>query len=167
MRNSWSWQPAPSNFYIELWISLRAENKQPNQTNCLKSKRILVIFVCQRHFGAWKTRKFATKSINHYYNITILLYLKIVQHLAWCTIFKYSKIMWNIARGTTDPEIDSVTWTKLGNNMMLLALVSNFATRFCHWHWLQIWPPDGTTWISYKFGHQVVISVIYTITPPI
>ena len=23
----------------------------------------------------------------------------------------------NIARGTTDPEIDSETWTKLGNNM--------------------------------------------------
>ena len=23
----------------------------------------------------------------------------------------------NIARGTTDPEIDSVTWIKLGNNM--------------------------------------------------
>ena len=27
----------------------------------------------------------------------------------------------NIARGTTDPEIDSVTWTKFGNNMAPLA----------------------------------------------
>ena len=28
----------------------------------------------------------------------------------------------NIARGTTDPEIDSMTWTKFGNNMAPLAL---------------------------------------------
>ena len=28
----------------------------------------------------------------------------------------------NIARGTTDPEIDSATWTKLGNNMAPLFL---------------------------------------------
>ena len=27
----------------------------------------------------------------------------------------------NIARGTTDPEIDSVTWTKFSNNMARLA----------------------------------------------
>ena len=27
----------------------------------------------------------------------------------------------NIARGTTDPEIDSVTWTKFGDNMAPLA----------------------------------------------
>ena len=38
----------------------------------------------------------------------------------------------NIARGTTDPEIDSVTWVKFSNNMDLL-------------HLLQIWPPDGAT----------------------
>ena len=35
----------------------------------------------------------------------------------------------NIARGTTDPEIDSVTWTKFANIMARLALVSNLATR--------------------------------------
>ena len=33
----------------------------------------------------------------------------------------------NIARGTTDPEIDSETWTKLGNNMAPLALIANLA----------------------------------------
>ena len=38
----------------------------------------------------------------------------------------------NIARGTTDPEIDSETWTKLGNNMAPLALVANLATRWRH-----------------------------------
>ena len=38
----------------------------------------------------------------------------------------------NIARGTTDPEIDSETWTKLGNNMAPLALVANLATRWHH-----------------------------------
>ena len=53
----------------------------------------------------------------------------------------------NIARGTTDPEIDSVTWIKLGNNMAPLTLVANLATRWRHFHQLQIWPPDGATCI--------------------
>ena len=40
-------------------------------------------------------------------------------------------LIWvNIARGTTDPEIDSETWTKLGNNMAPLALIANLATRW-------------------------------------
>ena len=30
---------------------------------------------------------------------------------------KVNQYSLNIARGTTDPEIDSVTWIKLGNNM--------------------------------------------------
>ena len=38
----------------------------------------------------------------------------------------------NIARGTTDPEIDSETWTKLGNNMAPLELIANLATRWRH-----------------------------------
>ena len=38
----------------------------------------------------------------------------------------------NIARGTTDPEIDSVTWIKFSSNMALLALVANLATRWRH-----------------------------------
>ena len=57
------------------------------------------------------------------------------------------KFVRNIARGTTDPEIDSVTWTELGNNMAPLALVAKFdhhmaplalfanlTTRWCHLH---------------------------------
>ena len=38
----------------------------------------------------------------------------------------------NIARGTTNPEIDSVTWIKFSNNMAPLALVPNLATRWRH-----------------------------------
>ena len=38
----------------------------------------------------------------------------------------------NIARGTTDPEIDSVTWIKFINNMAPLALIANLATRWRH-----------------------------------
>ena len=38
----------------------------------------------------------------------------------------------NIARGTTDPEIDSVTWIKFSNNMAPLALVAYLATRWRH-----------------------------------
>ena len=39
----------------------------------------------------------------------------------------------NIARGTTDPEIDSVTWIDF-NNMAPLALVENLTTRWRHLH---------------------------------
>ena len=48
----------------------------------------------------------------------------------------------NIARGTTDPEIDSVTGIELGNNMAPITLVAN-------------WPLDGATYISCKFGHTM------------
>ena len=44
----------------------------------------------------------------------------------------------NIARGTTDPEIDSVTGTKFGNNMAPLALVVNLTTVWRHLHYLKI-----------------------------
>ena len=38
----------------------------------------------------------------------------------------------NIARGTTDPEIDSVT--KFGNHMASLALVANLTIRWRYLH---------------------------------
>ena len=38
----------------------------------------------------------------------------------------------NIARCTTDPEIDSVTWIKFSNNMAPLALVAYLTTRWRH-----------------------------------
>ena len=44
----------------------------------------------------------------------------------------------NIARGTTDPEIESVTWIKFCNNKAPLAPVANLSTRWRHLHWLQI-----------------------------
>ena len=59
-------------------------------------------------------------------------------------------------QNTTDPEIDSVTWTKFGNNMAPLALVTNLAIRWRHLHHLQIWSPDGATCISCRFGHKMV-----------
>ena len=37
---------------------------------------------------------------------------------------------------------------------MPLALVSNWATRWRHFHWLQIYPPGGATCIDCKLGHQ-------------
>ena len=59
--------------------------------------------------------------------------------LVWSGLVK--KIL-NIARGTTDPEIDSMTWIKFSNNMALLAFNA-------------YWPLDGATYISCKFGHQM------------
>ena len=49
------------------------------------------------------------------------------------TLLSHPKVISiNIARGTTDPEIDSETWTELGNNMAPLALIANLATRWHH-----------------------------------
>ena len=39
--------------------------------------------------------------------------------------------------------------------MAPLAFVANLTTRWRHLHYLQIWPPDGATCISCKFGHQM------------
>ena len=62
----------------------------------------------------------------------------------------------NIARGTTDPEIDCVTWIELGNKIAPLTSVAYLATRWRHLHYLQIWPPAGATYVSCKFGHKMV-----------
>ena len=52
--------------------------------------------------------------------------------VSFISCFYFQIIRQNIARGTTDPEIDSETWTKLGNNMSPLALIANLATRWRH-----------------------------------
>ena len=44
--------------------------------------------------------------------------------------------------------------------MAPLALAANLATRWHHLHKFKIWPPDGTTCISSKFGHQMVPLVL-------
>ena len=69
----------------------------------------------------------------------------------------------NIARGTTDPGHCTIqvallalfTSSKFGHQMASFALVPTLATRWCHFHLLQIWPPDGATWISWKFSYQM------------
>ena len=60
----------------------------------------------------------------------------------------------NIARGKTDPEIDSVTWTKFGNNRALLASFANLSTR---WHWFKILSSAGATCIASQVGHQIAL----------
>ena len=47
----------------------------------------------------------------------------------------------NIARGTTEPEIDSVTWTRFSDHKAWSPDVANLATRWRHLHQLQIFPP--------------------------
>ena len=48
--------------------------------------------------------------------------------------FKKPSYKENISRGTTDPEIDSVTWTKFGNHITAIALVANLITRWSQVH---------------------------------
>ena len=57
-----------------------------------------------------------------YIQASMILYTgaKMLSYMQASTISKE-----NIARGTTDPEIDSVTWIKLGNNMAPLTLLAN------------------------------------------
>ena len=44
------------------------------------------------------------------------------------------KFVENIAKGTTDPEIGSVTWIKFSNNMVPIVLVSKLTTKWHHLH---------------------------------
>ena len=53
----------------------------------------------------------------------------------------------NIARGTTDPWVDTITRGTLQ--------LANLANRWHHMHMLEIQPQSGTTCISKKFGHQM------------
>ena len=55
----------------------------------------------------------------------------------------------NIARGTTDPGIDLVTWTGIGSNMAPPALIAGWATKSLgRWHSLH-WSPGCKTCIAY------------------
>ena len=78
-----------------------------------------------------------------------------MHRLIYSVLLPIGKPVEKHCQGTTYPEIDSVTWIKLRNNMALLTLVANLATIWRHLHKLQIWPPDGTICISCKFGHQM------------
>ena len=68
----------------------------------------------------------------------------------WCNLWMWRRSrFWsrwlNIARGTTDPEIDSVTWTKFSDH--------------------KAWSTDGETCISYKFSHQMApLSLVPNVT---
>ena len=42
--------------------------------------------------------------------------------------YQVLKLNPNIARGITDPEIDSMTWVEFGNHMAPIALIENLAT---------------------------------------
>ena len=81
----------------------------------------------------------------------------------------------NIARGTTDPWVDTITRSTLQlanlvnrwrhmNLLEILALVQNLATRWHHLHWYKIWPPDGVTCIRRKFGHQAPLALVGNLT---
>ena len=101
--------------------------------------------------GGWGAKIFSKNNQN------IIERANLMRKLFWVGVQKMAKNYFhrmrnkrpvNIARGTTDPEIDSVTWFELGNNMAPFALVANLATRWCHLHKLKIWPPYGSTCIS-------------------
>ena len=55
----------------------------------------------------------------------------------------------NIARGTTDPWVETIT----GGTLQLANLVN--INRWYHMHLFEIHPPGGVTCIRKKFGHQV------------
>ena len=62
----------------------------------------------------------------------------------FCKIYVRYK---NIARGTTDPWVDTIT----GGTLQL----ANLVNRWHHMHLLEIQPPGGATCVSNKFGNQV------------
>ena len=87
--------------------------------------------------GGWGAKIFSKNNQN------IIERANLMRKLFWVGVQKMAKNYFhrmrnkrpvNIARGTTDPEIDSVTWFELGNNMAPFALVANLATRWHHLH---------------------------------
>ena len=66
--------------------------------------------------------------------LTINLVDKAVLSVEHCDPIQTRTSRKNIARGTTDTEIDSVTWIEFINNMAPLALVAYLATRWRHLH---------------------------------
>ena len=68
--------------------------------------------------------------MNDLHNVPIIF--QIASSIIFPDVFKNSnciaKADKNIARGTTDPEIDSVTWIELGNNIAPLTLVASLTT---------------------------------------
>ena len=117
----------------------------------------------KRKFGEDQNLGAAAASISQYIDVnTSSLGAQYLAFALWaCPIqhgfpkFEKKKKKKNIARGTTDPEIDSVTWIELGNKIAPLTLVAYLATRWRHLHYLQIWPTDGAIYISCKFGLQM------------
>ena len=71
------------------------------------------------------------------------------QILSWSKLELYPFHSINIARDTTDPEIDSMTWSypincKVSHQMAPLGSVLNLTTIALHGqNWLRIWPLDG------------------------
>ena len=65
-------------------------------------------------------------------------------------LLKKEKERENIARGTTGPEIDSVTCISciFGHQVAQLGLVQHLVIRWRHLHCLQSWPPGCVTCIA-------------------
>ena len=84
---------------------------------------------CTTLNGALKTITFVifSKPVGAWRHLTVLV-------KNWPKPYKRGKSTENIARGTKDQGIDSVTWTKFGNNMAPLALVVISTTRWHHSH---------------------------------
>ena len=62
-------------------------------------------------------------------------------------------IFWNIVKTLPEAQrtqgIDFISWVNLSPRIV---------QDWFQWHflnWLQIWSPDGATWISSKFGYQI------------
>ena len=96
-----------------------------------------------------------------------------LRKLNWCCRFMLdfiSRKKRNIATGETSQVITSRHFSPLLSYSMsiltslvlinwkantILVLVLNLTTRWRHLYQLEIWPPGGTTSISYRFTHQV------------
>ena len=63
----------------------------------------------------------------------------------------------NIARGTTDPEIDSVTCIscKFGHQVTPLVLVAYLTTKWHNLDWFKIWSSGGATCIVCKVATKL------------
>ena len=100
---------------IEFCISSETFSKSRSTTLALvSSKGALRGASCHKYYMIYST------DFKIYIYIHINIYSTSLTYTPHHTGCFFTGPPLNIARGTTDPEIDSETWTKLGNNMALI-----------------------------------------------
>ena len=132
---------------LPIWEKFREKKRDDLTNHCCSAS---AIFSTCLPFSQQKSHPWMIKGLTrdfdkwNYFKTVLLIKVCIVQFVCFVQMcFFFFKLSHhqdtitnnkNIASGTTDPEIYSVTWTKFGNHVAPLSLVAYLATRWHHVH---------------------------------